>query len=351
MKKLTRTISAVLATALLAGVMVFPGAAGVPGVSPWAEAELAEIIRLGLKDENYYNEYPEHSWDYISRQEFARNAAYFLARQYRFDINSQEMQPYVSTPTDKNGEMAPYFTDVYDLCVNLAYKLGVVQGRGDGIFDPDAPITREEAAVMLYNTYLAYADHAEEDIPVLNLERFEDREEISPWARQAVSTMAAWDVMAGMSETEFGPKSHYTYEQCWVTFLRLYKNAPEGRLQGSVKLPFEWDWEEKVAEFREGNELELLNQYFEYFYAETADYAVLYGGRAEGRYDGRGVNIFYKSGGHIFANIPDMKYNITAERFSLDEERDILYCTNDQGAVYKVDLMAATVELAEPTEA
>lgn len=347
MKKLTKLASVSLAAALLTGAMVFPGAAGVPGVSPWAEAELAEIIRLGLKDESYYNEYPEHSWDDISRQKFARDAAYFLARQYRFDINSQEMQPYVSTPTDENGEMAPYFTDVNDLCVNLAYKLGIVQGRGGGIFDPDAPITREEAAVMLYNTYLAYANHAEEDIPELNLERFEDRDEISPWARQAVSTMAAWNVMAGISETEFGPKSHYTYEQCWVTFLRLYKNAPEGRLQGSVKLPFEWDWEKELAKFREGSEFELLEEYFEYFYAETEDYVVLYGGRAEGRYDSRGVRIIYKAGGYAHLFIPNMKYYITSEKFSMDEEQDILYCTNDDGVVYKVDLMNATVEAAE----
>lgn len=42
-----------------------------------------------------------------------------------------------------------------------------------------------------------------------------------------------------------------------------------------------------------------------------------------------------------------MKYDITEERFSLDEEQDILYCTNDQGIVYKVDVMNATVETAE----
>jgi len=349
MKKYTKLISVVLAVGLLAGILVFPGAAWEDKVSPWAVEELREAVALGLKNENFCDHI--NSRDDIDRLHFAREAGEFISCQMQLFLWSSPLYEYTQRKQDENGEYIPYFKDIDHPDVNFAYAYGIVQGRGDGIFDPDAPITREEAAVMLYNTYLAYANHPEEDIPELNLEQFADRDEISPWARQAVSTMAAWNVMSGMSETEFGPKSHYTYEQCWVTFLRLYKNAPEGRLQGSVKLPFEWDWEEKVAEFREGNELELLNQYFEYFYAETADYAVLYGGRAEGRYDGRGVNIFYKSGGHIFANIPDMKYNITAERFSLDEERDILYCTNDQGAVYKVDLMAATVELAEPTEA
>ena len=231
------------------------------------------------------------------------------------------------------------------MSVNFAYTYGIVQGRGDGIFDPDAPITREEAAVMLYNTYLAYANHAEEDIPDLNLEQFEDRDEISPWARQAVSTMATWNVMSGMSETEFGPKSYYTYEQCWVTFLRLYKNAPEGRLQGSVKMPDGWNQAAALAELRG------RMNYIEQYYAETENYIILYGGQSMGRYDFRRVWILYGNGGRGSVSIPELKYDVTPERFLLDEERDILYCTNDQGTVYKVDLMAATVEPAEPSEA
>ena len=157
--------------------------------------------------------------------------------------------------------------------------------------------------------------------------------------------MATWNVMSGMSETEFGPKSYYTYEQCWVTFLRLYKNAPEGRLQGSVKMPDGWNQAAALAELRG------RMNYIEQYYAETENYIILYGGQSMGRYDFRRVWILYGNGGRGSVSIPELKYDVTPERFLLDEERDILYCTNDQGTVYKVDLMAATVEPAEPSEA
>ena len=348
MKKLTRTMSAVLAAALLAGVLVFPGAAWEDKVSPWAVAELTEAVELGLQNEDFYRKYGDdkNSWDNITRKNFTEEVERFISCQLRLDTFYPPLSEYRETKKDENGERIPYFQDVYSFSVNFAYAYGIVQGRGDGIFDPDAPITREEAAVMLYNTYLAYANHPEEDIPELNLEQFADQDEISPWARQAVSTMVAWDVMAGMSETEFGPKSHYTYEQCWVTFLRLYKNAPEGRLQGSVKMPDGWSQDAALAELR-GRIF-----YNEEYYAETEDYIVLFGGQSvDVRNDFETIWVFYQDGGRKTVHVPELKYRVTEERFSLDEEHDILYCTNDQGIVYKVDLMTATVELAEPAEA
>ena len=346
MKKLTKLMSAVLTITLLAGALVFSGAAWEYTVSPWAVAELTEAVELGLQNKDFYQKYDgKSSWDDIDREDFAHEVEYFIAHQLRLALSHPPLSEYRERKRDENGEYITYFQDVDSLSVNFAYAYGIVQGRGDGIFDPNAPITREEAAVMLYNTYLAYANHAEEDIPELDLEQFEDQDEISPWARQAVSTMAAWNVMAGMSETEFGPKSHYTYEQCWVTLLRLYKNAPEGRLQGSVKMPDGWNQEAALAELRG------RMNYIEQYYAETENYIILYGGQSMGRYDFRRVWILYGNGGRGSVSIPELKYDVTPERFSLDEERDILYCTNDQGIVYKVDLMTATVELAEPAEA
>ena len=53
MKKYTKLISAVLAAGLLAGILVFPGAAWEDKVSPWAVEELREAVALGLKNENF----------------------------------------------------------------------------------------------------------------------------------------------------------------------------------------------------------------------------------------------------------------------------------------------------------
>ena len=42
------------------------------------------------------------------------------------------------------------FTDTQDPIVSMLSALGVVNGKGNGLFDPQADITREEAAVMLW---------------------------------------------------------------------------------------------------------------------------------------------------------------------------------------------------------
>lgn len=340
MKKYTKLISAVLAAGLLAGILVFPGAAWEDKVSPWAVEELREAVALGLKNENFCDRI--NSRDDIDRFHFACEAGEFISCQLRLSLSSTPLYEYTQRKQDENGEYIPYFKDIDHVSVDFAYAYGIVQGRGDGIFDPDAPITREEAAVMLYNTYLAYANHPEEDIPELNLEQFADQDEISPWARQAVSTMAAWNVMAGMSETEFGPKSHYTYEQCWVTFLRLYKNAPEGRLKGSVKMPDGWDQATALAELRG------RYRHVEEYYAETENYIVLFGGQCiDIRSDFRTIWVIYQNGGRETVYVPELIYYATPERFLLDEEHDTLYCTNKNSVVYKVDLMAATAEVVE----
>ena len=48
------------------------------------------------------------------------------------------------------------FRDCDDPNVVAAYELGLVSGRGDGIFDPDASIKRQDLCVMLYNICLLY---------------------------------------------------------------------------------------------------------------------------------------------------------------------------------------------------
>ena len=50
MKRLIKLMSAVLTITLLAGALVFPGAAWEYTVSPWAVAELTEAVELGLQN-------------------------------------------------------------------------------------------------------------------------------------------------------------------------------------------------------------------------------------------------------------------------------------------------------------
>lgn len=93
------------------------------------------------------------------------------------------------------------FTDVdpdawYGEAVAWATGEGIVTGNSSG-FAPDAPVTREQLAVMLYR----YADAVGcDDGSWGSLSTFRDRGEISDWAEEAMS----WAVGSGLMEGRDG---------------------------------------------------------------------------------------------------------------------------------------------------
>ncbi len=113
-----------------------------------------------------------------------------------------------------------YDTDSVD--VNGAYLLGIVNGRGEGTFDPYSTLTRQEAAVMLANTakFLGLAPSSKMDIS--------DMDDADSWAHESIRTVTGLvsgtgkPVMNGVDLTRFSPKTKYTREQSILTVYRLF---------------------------------------------------------------------------------------------------------------------------------
>lgn len=53
---------------------------------------------------------------------------------------------------------------------------------------------------------------------------YSDDGEISEWSRQSVYNMLDMNIMQGMGDGSFSPKSGFTVEQAITTFLRVYQN-------------------------------------------------------------------------------------------------------------------------------
>ena len=88
------------------------------------------------------------------------------------------------------------FTDVaagqwYTEAIHWAAGSGIVNGMGDGRFDPDGLLTREQLAAILYR--FDGADVSGE-APDAVFAPFADRDQISPWAEDALQ----WAVQAGL---------------------------------------------------------------------------------------------------------------------------------------------------------
>lgn len=113
------------------------------------------------------------------------------------------------------------FSDVFDTAwyaeaVRDAAALGLVEGE-DGKFRPDAPITREELAVIIHRILKAETAPA----PTSLLSKFADSEDTASWGEEAMSLMVQEGIMNGVTETTLMPKGTTTRAQAAVILVRL----------------------------------------------------------------------------------------------------------------------------------
>ncbi len=196
------------------------------GISEWAVPEVTEAVRLGIVPEDMQQNYQEN----MTRGEFAKISVLFVAYQLNMDFEDA-MNWYLETHVDGHGNKLQFKTDSFHdinnsdhaYYIRWANALGIVKGRSEGLFEPDAPITREEAATMLLRAYFCYGSGVKLGPESMGVDAFADALLISPWADMAVRYMYQWGVMKGISEAYYSPKTTYTKEQCYVTLLRLDK--------------------------------------------------------------------------------------------------------------------------------
>lgn len=195
-------------------------------ISIWAKPEVEEAIRLGIVPEDMQNNYQNP----ITRAEFAKISVLYAARHFDMEVDAL-IEWYLSSHEDEFGNPAVFkedtFTDIenseHAYYIKCANSMHIVYGKGNSIFDPDAYITREEAATMLLRVYFCYGGGVKLGPKSEGVDNFSDVKEISSWADTAVRYMYQWDVMKGVSEKSYAPKLNYTKEQSYATFLRLDK--------------------------------------------------------------------------------------------------------------------------------
>lgn len=119
--------------------------------------------------------------------------------------------------TGREVEGRVSFHDTDDVNVEKAAALGVVSGVGKGMFSPDAPLNREQAARILANLAEVLGSPLPQAAPT-----FGDADTISPWARTSVGQVQKAGIMSGVGGNTFAPRSTYTREQSVVTIMNLY---------------------------------------------------------------------------------------------------------------------------------
>ncbi|GEM_PF-3709512 len=163
-----------------------------------ARAMKAQLFPYELR-KNYY--------EGIKRADFSMLAARLLFQKTDWEPDMTQPTPFEDT------------SDEYIVAIN---KLGIIEGKSDTLFAPNETITREEAAVILYNIYkyLDLKDISENGNPLI----YQDDSDISAWAKDSVYAMQLAEIMTGTEQGLFLPKNNYTLEQAIISMLKLYEN-------------------------------------------------------------------------------------------------------------------------------
>lgn len=111
------------------------------------------------------------------------------------------------------------FTDTTNPNVIAANALGIISGRGNGIFDPYSAITRQEAAALLTSSAKVLGMNT---TPAQQT-TFADNGDVAVYFRNAVSFVYQINVMGGTGNDKFSPLGSYTREQSFITVYRLFQ--------------------------------------------------------------------------------------------------------------------------------
>lgn len=129
----------------------------------------------------------------------------------------------LSETPEPTGEVL--FSDVaagkwYTEAVGWAAENEIVNGVGDGRFDPDGNITREQLAAIVYRYCQAMGIDSTQR---KDLSAFSDHSQVSPWAQEAMQ----WAVAAGLingSDGKLMPQGNATRAQVAAILMRFVQN-------------------------------------------------------------------------------------------------------------------------------
>lgn len=192
---LKKILSVALVLALALGVSGFPLLAE-DAPSPWAAGEVGQAIAMDLVPPALRSDYTQPE----TRAGYCALATALYEKCAGGEITERKS-----------------FGDTDDLNVEKIAALGLIEGNDEGFFDPEGPLNREQAAVLLSRLAAAVGKPFAKAAAA-----FSDGGDISDWALAAVGQMQAAGVMGGVGNGKFSPKADFTREQSIITIKRMY---------------------------------------------------------------------------------------------------------------------------------
>lgn len=141
----------------------------------------------------------------VTRAEFAKLMVGMLG------LRTSTGKPSAFKDVPQDSWFAPY--------VNAAYGAGIIQGA-EGLFNPNASITREQMAAMIVRALALKASAPKTPL--------QDADRVSAWAKADVQTVVALNLMQG-ADNLFLPGEAVTREMAAVVAMRAYGYREQNR--------------------------------------------------------------------------------------------------------------------------
>jgi len=157
-----------------------------------------------------------------NKVEFADAVDFVAARQFFNGVSDNEFAPNNEMTramvakvianmegADLTSYNTSVFVDVdkdawYGAAIAWVADNKIVSGVGNGKFDPSAPITREQLAVMIHN----YIEYKGTKLAGTNKPAFADANAVSDWAKEAVTTLQSYGIISRIAGNTFAPKAN-----------------------------------------------------------------------------------------------------------------------------------------------
>lgn len=173
-------------------------------IGHWAREDIEYLYEKGIVNGDGNGSFIPDG--YVTRAEFVA----MITR--AFAVPAAE---YAGEFTDISGEQ--WYADI----AAASKKEGLILGYEDSSFRPNNNISREEMAKIAVFAYTRYVDQS--PIEGGTLEGFNDRGDISEWARGCVGQAAAIGLVRGDAQGNYNPKSYLTRAEAATVISRLSK--------------------------------------------------------------------------------------------------------------------------------
>ncbi len=173
-------------------------------ISGWAEKPVQFLRELKLADEKIFSNY----FTNITREEFAM-----------LSVKLYEKAKGESVVINDSNIFSDISDRIYKDDIIKAYQLKIVNGVGGNKFNPKGEITRQEIAVMFFNTLKAIYPNWE--YAITDDVKFKDNSNIAKWARNAMVYLYKNNIMNCVSEFTISPLSKASREQALTLDFRI----------------------------------------------------------------------------------------------------------------------------------